>query len=285
MENTDAWSEVEVALVNGKSRLVSSKNLQPLKILNPGSGYDSCHVVLSSYGGGMVSGDQINLRITCGAQSRLFLSTQANTKIFKSTNQADAEQHFKAHVGENGLAVSFPDPVVPQEKSRYRQTQHWHLHPSAVLLAVDWFHSGRMDQGERFVFEAFSSELKVTVGEKLVLLDRFAFTPEEHIATSPANFETYQTMFSAYLVGSPGNHRFAQLAQTLQELKMPGSTGLDFNMTEKDYVLSVSEAKEGVYVLRAMGKTRQDLQPLCQQLLQTLSGPEFFGYNPLERKY
>ncbi|WP_207432815.1 urease accessory protein UreD [Sabulibacter ruber] len=285
MENTTHWSEVEVALVNGKSRLISSKNLQPLKILNPGSFYDSCHVVLSSYGGGMVSGDQINLRITCGAHARLFLSTQANTKIFKSTNQADAEQHFNAHVGENGLAVSFPDPVVPQEKSRYKQTQHWHLHPSAVLLVVDWFHSGRMDQGEQFVFEAFSSELKVSVGNRLVLLDRFGFTPEEHIASSPANFDAYQTMFSAYLVGSPENSRFCQLAQTLHELKMPGSTGLDFTMTEKDYVLSVSEAKEGVYVLRAMGKTRQDLEPLCQHLLETLSQEEFFGYNPLERKY
>ncbi|MBC3542006.1 urease accessory protein UreD [Rufibacter sediminis] len=285
MERNTQWSEVEVALTQGKSRLVTSKSLQPLKLLNPGSSYPGCHVVLSSYGGGMVSGDQINLRITCGAQAKLFVSTQANTKIFKSTNGATAEQHITAQVAENALAVSFPDPVVPQEHSRFRQTQHWHLHPSALLLVVDWFHSGRMDQSERFQFYSFSSELKVSVGEKLVLLDRFSFSPEDHIATSPANFDVYQTMFSAYLVGPPQDERFAALAQAFQELKMTSNRHVTFHISDQDHVISVSEAREGVYLLRAMGKSRQDLEPICQHLLQTLSTEAFFGYNPLERKY
>ena len=61
MPLTTDWSELEVAQVQGRSRLITCRNLQPLKILNPAAPASSCHAVLSSYGGGMVAGDTIRL--------------------------------------------------------------------------------------------------------------------------------------------------------------------------------------------------------------------------------
>ena len=119
----------------------------------------------------------------------------------------------------------------------------------------------------------------------MVLVDRFGFTPEAHIATSPANFDQYHTMLSTYLVGSPTDVRFTQLAEKLLEWQMPERSDLHFKMTERPYVLSVTHVREGVYVLRALAKTRMDLQPLCEEIMQALSHPAFFGYNPLRRKY
>ena len=92
------WSEIEVASVRGKSALITCKNIQPLKLLNPGSPAVGCHVVLSSYGGGMVAGDQIWLRVRCQTGTRLLLSTQANTKIFRSVDGAVAEQVVEGEV-------------------------------------------------------------------------------------------------------------------------------------------------------------------------------------------
>lgn len=279
------WSQVEVAQVQEKSKLVTCKSVQPLKILNPASHNKSCHVVLSNFGGGMVSGDQINLHIICGACTNLFLSSQSNSKIFKSIDGAAAEQTITGALEENALAVVFPDPVVLQEGSVYRQVQHWEVQPKSLLFVVDWFHSGRMDMGERYAFSSFFSELKVTAKGKIVLLDRFAFSPEQHIATSPANFGQYQTMFSAYLIGSPGEERFEYLSQQLLQLRMPESAVLGFDMTSKDYVLSVVKAREGAYILRTMAKSRMDLQPLCDAILEALSSDLFLGYNPVKRKY
>ena len=74
------WSEIEVASVRGSSRLVTSRSIQPLKLLNPRAAGGSCHVVLSSYGGGMLAGDVIRLRVRAQAGARLFLGTQASTK-------------------------------------------------------------------------------------------------------------------------------------------------------------------------------------------------------------
>ncbi|WP_201983524.1 urease accessory protein UreD [Hymenobacter rubidus] len=280
-----AWSALEVAEVRGKSRLIACKNIQPLKLLQPASHGPAVHVVLSSYGGGMVAGDAIRLRAKVQAGARLILSTQASTKIFRSIDGAVAEQHTAGELGENALAVVFPDPVVLQAESRYRQAQEWHLQPSSLLLLVDWFHSGRMDQGERFAFHALHSELRVRVAGRLVALDRFAFNPAENIATSPANFAGYQTFFSVFLVGSPEDARFRLLGEILAQQKMPGSTGPHFSISSQPYAVSVARARENVWVLRAAAHSRMDLQPLCDALLAGLADEQLLGYNPLARKY
>lgn len=279
------WSTLEVAEVRGKSRLVACKNLQPLKLLQPASPTPACHVVLSSYGGGMVAGDVIRLRIMGQANSRLLISTQASTRIFRSIDGAVAEQHTAGELAEKALAVVFPDPVVLQADSRYRQIQEWHLQPSSLLLLVDWFHSGRIDQGEQFAFASLHSELRVRVGGRLVLLDRFAFSPQEHIATSPAHFAGYQTFFSVFLVGSPDDARFEFLAKLLGRQKMPGSTGPHFSIDSQPYMVSVARARENVWVLRAAAPSRMALQPLHDALLAGLANEELLGYNPLARKY
>ncbi len=279
-----AWSELAAALVRGKTRLIACKNIQPLKILQPVSPTAACHVVLSSYGGGLVAGDAIRLRISGQPGAQLFIGTQASTRVFRSIDGAVAEQHTVGELAENALAVVFPDPVVLQAASRYRQTQAWHLRPSSLLLLVDWFHSGRMDQGERFAFTSLHSELRVRVAGRLVVLDRFGFEPAGNIAASPANFAGYQTFFSLFLVGCPADARFRRLGEMLARQKMPGSTGPHFRFDSQEYVVSVAQARENVWVLRAAAHSRIALQPLCEQILAALADGELLGWNPLARK-
>jgi len=115
--NDDAagWSQLTVAQVRQQSRLVASRSLQPLKITNPAvPAGAACHAVLASYGGGLVAGGCMRLRVRCEAGSWLLLSTQANTRIFKSIDGQQAEQLTEGHVADHVLAVVLPDPLVPQ---------------------------------------------------------------------------------------------------------------------------------------------------------------------------
>ena len=282
--SAEGWSEIEVAQVRGHSRLVSSRSVQPLKLLSPRAA-GSYHVVLSSYGGGMLAGDLIQLRVRAQAGARLFLGTQASTKVYKSTTGAIAEQLIEGELAEGAVAVVLPDPVVPQAGSRYRQRQHWQLQPGALLLLADWFTAGRTDAGERFAFSSYHSELRISRGGSLRVLDRFGFEPEAHIATSPANFQQYQTALSVYLVGPPGEARFRRLGQQLLDLQMPGRRELDFRLPEHACVLSVVQAREDVYVLRAAARRRLDLQPLLDALLELAAAADVLGYQPWARKY
>jgi len=278
-------SALAVTVVRGQSVLTTCRSVQPLKILQPRSAARACYAVLSSYGGGLVSGDVIRLQVEVGEQAYLFLGTQANTKVYKAVREQETLQHTVGMVAAGALAVVFPDPLVPHAGSRYRQQQHWQLHPEGILLLADWLHAGRTDSGERFAFTSLHTELRVEVGEKLVLLDRFHFRPEEHIAASPAHFGAYQTMLSLYLVGPPHDPRFRRLAEALLAQQLPARRDPHFTLASRPYVVSVAQARPNVYVLRALGLSRTDLQPLCEDILRVLAEEELLGFNPWARKF
>jgi len=280
------WSKLTVAQVRQQSRLVASRSLQPLKIINPAAPAGlACHAVLASYGGGLVAGDSIRLRVCCEADSRLLLSTQANTRIFKSLDGSRAEQLTEGHLADNALAVVLPDPLVPQAASRYHQAQHWHLAESATLLLADWWHAGRTDLGEKFAFTAFSTELRVSVGGRLTLLDRFALRPEEHLATSQATFGPYHTALSLYLVGPPQGGRVQRLAAALRQLPPPGQTALHARLAGQPYVVAVAQARKNVLLVRALGNSRLDLEPIYRAVSAVLAEEALLGFDVLQRKY
>ncbi len=288
MPDADAtpWSALTVAQVRGQSRLVASRSLQPLKIINPAApAGPACHAVLASYGGGLLAGDSLRLRVRCEASSRLLLSTQANTRIFKSLDGRHAEQLTEGHVAENALAVVLPDPLVPQADSRYHQAQHWHLHESATLLLADWTHAGRTDLGEKFAFTTFVTELRVSVAGRLALLDRFALRPEEHLATSQATFGPYHSALSLYLVGPPAGAQFQRLAAALRQLPPPGQTDLHATLAGRPCVVAVTQARANVLLVRALGMSRLALEPVYQAVAAALAEPELLGFDALRRKY
>jgi len=285
-DDAHLWSALTVAQVRQQSRLVASRSVQPLKIINPAApAGPACHAVLASYGGGLVAGDCIQLRVRCEAESRLLLSTQANTRIFKSLDGQQAAQITEGHVAENALAVVLPDPLVPQAASRYHQAQHWYLAPTATLLLADWWHAGRTDLGEKFAFTTFSTELRVSVAGRLTLLDRFALRPEEHLATSQANFGPYHTALSLYLVGPPDGARFQRIADALRQLPPPGQTDLHASLAGQPYVVAVTQARENVLLVRALGMSRLDLEPVYRAVSAALAGEELLGFDALQRKY
>ena len=285
-DDAAGWSQLTVAQVRQQSRLVASRSLQPLKIINPTApAGTACHAVLASYGGGLVAGDCIRLRVRCEAGSRLLLSTQANTRIFKSIDGQQAEQLTEGHVADHALAVVLPDPLVPQAASRYRQAQHWHLAPTATLLLADWYHAGRTDVGEQFAFTSFATELRVRVAGRLALLDRFALRPEEHLATSQATFGPYHSALSLYLVGPPAGAQFQQLAAALRQLPPPGQTDLHASLAGLPYVVAATQARDNVLLVRALGVSRLALEPVYQAVAAALAGAELLGFDALRRKY
>ena len=281
-----AWSTLTVAQVRQQSRLVASHSHQPLKIINPAApASPACHAVLASYGGGLVAGDSIRLRVRCEADTRFLLTTQANTRIFKSIDGSLTEQLTEGYLADNALAVVLPDPLVPQAASRYHQSQHWHLAPGATLLLADWWHAGRTDADEKFAFTTFSTELRVSVAGRLALLDRFALRPEVHLATSQATFGPYHSALSLYLVGPPGGAQFQRLAAALRQLPPPGQTELHASLAGRPYLVAITQARANVLLVRALGMSRLALEPVYQAVSAALEGEELLGFSPLARKY
>src|SRR5262245_163756 len=122
-------SDVEVAgcgklhIIQGERRSTVSQAYasSPLRLLMPRNHGRAAWIYTSSFGGGLVDGDRVSLDIVVDAGAAAFVSTQASTKVYRSACGTSAE--LRASVGDEGLLVLAPDPVVCFAASRYRQTQ------------------------------------------------------------------------------------------------------------------------------------------------------------------
>jgi len=146
-----------VERVFNESTVTSALATSPMKLLTPRSRGPSVWAYTSSFGGGLVAGDQTFLDLQLGSDTRCFLSTQASTKVYRNPDLRPCTHETHAVVGRGSLLVLAPEPVQPFAESRYAQQQRFSLADDASLVLVDWFSSGRSARGERWAFSHFAS--------------------------------------------------------------------------------------------------------------------------------
>lgn len=120
-------------------------------------------VYLLTYGGGLVAGDSIDLRITLEGDTRLVLLTQGSTKLFKTTSRdVTSKQRMTVSLAPESAMCYLPDPVQPFEKSSFEQQQIYEVlqshSKSSSVCALDWVSNGRPANGENWSFYRYGSK-------------------------------------------------------------------------------------------------------------------------------
>ena len=141
----------------------------PLRLLTPSNHGNAAWVFTSTYGGGLVGGDAVHLRIDVADGATALLQTQASTKVYRSPRGASSS--MDACVGEGGRLLMLPDPTVCFAGSGFQQAQHVDLDATASLVLMDWMTSGRRAFGERWAFDRYESRLTVRRDGRVVLGD------------------------------------------------------------------------------------------------------------------
>ena len=165
------------ARVDGASALVTAAPRARSRILAPRRRGSSAWAVLATHGGGLLEGDDVDLEVEVAEGAAAVLSTQAETKVYRSPGGRSARQRLAARVGEGGALALVPEPVSPFAGARYEQRQRFELAPGASLLLVDAFVAGRTARGERWAFERYRSQNEVRVGGRLALGDTLLLVP------------------------------------------------------------------------------------------------------------
>jgi urease accessory protein len=141
----------------------------PLKLFTTRGVSSACWVYAATYGGGIVGGDAIRLNVETAQGARAVISTQASTKVYRSTRPAS--QHVKSSVDDDALLVVLPDPVVCFAGGDFSQQQRVDLQPRGSLVLVDWMTSGRHATGERWAFHHYSSRIDLRRAGRHILYD------------------------------------------------------------------------------------------------------------------
>ncbi|RPA99902.1 UreD-domain-containing protein [Choiromyces venosus 120613-1] len=115
-----------------------------------------------TYGGGLVSNDQVNLRIVVETNAKLCLLTQGSTKIFKQKSDGHkTRQALDVRLCRGARLLLLPDPLQPFGESVFSQIQRFWLEEDGGMVVLDWVTEGRAARGERWDLESFESRNEV----------------------------------------------------------------------------------------------------------------------------
>jgi urease accessory protein len=151
-------------LPNAISGLSTIAYQYPLKLISPSPhpSQRSVLVFLLTYGGGLVGGDQVHLKIVVQPRAKLSIVTQGHTKIFKSPSRDVITRQKLVVSVETGSALCLlPDPVQPFSGSAYEQSQIFTIASSASLCLLDWVSQGRLARGEDWDFHVWKGRNEI----------------------------------------------------------------------------------------------------------------------------
>jgi urease accessory protein len=264
---------LDLALVAGQSTATAAWASNPLKLLVPRPRGQSVWAYTSSFGGGLVAGDETSLTLTLDASTRCFLSTQASTKVYRNPLARPCGHTLTATLGEGSLLVLAPDPVQSFAGSSYAQRQEFHLQPGAGLVLLDWFCAGRTARGERWAFTRFHSRNEIFVEGERRLLDSLLLDPAHGPLDGPHRTGRFNCFALLALVGEPVRTTASRLLEDVAAQPVSRRASL---------VCGASPLRDGA-ILRVAG---EQFEEVGRELRRHLSSfRDALGDDPWVRKW
>lgn len=255
--------ELRVEVVDGESAVTAARSQSPLKLLTPRPRGRSAWAYLSSFGGGLVAGDETNISIEVADGARCFLSTQSSTKIYVA-KQKPSRSNFSATVSADALLAYVPDVAQCFAGACFHQTNRIELaDDSSRLIFLDWYSSGRSARGERWAFAEYFSRTEVMIGRELVFFEPL------RLIDAAERMGRANCIATLLLFGDFANPVFAQIAAE--------------PIVKRPSLLRVASPFRGGGVIRWASDSVEAVSRDIHRTLDFL--PALLGDNPFERKW
>jgi urease accessory protein len=186
-------AKLEVEMVAHQSAVTSAVASSPMKLLTPVARGKSVWAYTSSFGGGLVAGDQTQFEVKISGGARCLFGTQSSTKVYRNPAALPCDHSTRAEVQEDSLLVFAPEPVQAFADSHYSQRQEFHLAPTASLVLLDWFSAGRTARGERWAFKHLASRNDIFIDDERALVDSILLSSDE-LAAQMGRFNCLATL-------------------------------------------------------------------------------------------
>jgi urease accessory protein len=141
-------------------------------------------VYLHNLSGGVLGGDQLELKMQVGAGVQAQVTSTGATRLYRHRpGYTTATQRQWMQVEAGGLLEVLPDALIPFAQARYLQQTSIELAEGAGLFYWEVLAPGRTARDEQFAYEWLRLELDIWVGSRPVTLERIQLEP----ATRPLN--------------------------------------------------------------------------------------------------
>lgn len=148
---------------------------------------------LHNVSGGILGGDELDLRIALQAGTSAQVTSVGATRIhrYKSDGKA-AKQTACFHVGEGALLEYLPDTLIPYADSRFEQRSEFRLAQGAGLIAWETFAAGRVASGESFSFDRFTTATIIYSPLRPLAIEKYSLQPALQNMRSAARFGPFE---------------------------------------------------------------------------------------------
>jgi urease accessory protein len=163
-------------------------------------------VHLNNVSGGVIAGDQLEMRADLGAESQAQITTIGATRIYRrraGAGEARNWAHFE--LAEYSLLELLPDPIIPYDGSCFEQKTTVSLARGATLFCWEVLTPGREASGEVFRFEQLRMETEIRAAGIPIAIDRAWLDPAQRPLESAARLGNcrYLATFYACRAGEP----------------------------------------------------------------------------------
>ena len=268
-------SKITFDLHNDVSILTEQLSIKPLKIVNPKPQNQTGVCMLTSYGGGFVEGDVVELDVLCKEHTTSIVSSQANTRVYES-NGIQCKQKLNLEIEKNAFHVFFNDPLVMHNGGNFIQENTIQLKADSVLLFIDWFSAGRTANGESFAFQNFETSTKIEQEKETILWDNFKITPENMDVHSPGMFGDHSSFLNLFLIGDKESTKVKLIEEALIQFHTIIGSDVQNNLTR---------INDTSLVGRYSANKITALKKIMIEVSTILAHEALLNYDHLERKY
>lgn len=160
---------------DGRTVLAAQSFRAPYHLSKPYWDAEACTLLVQVVNptAGILEGDSLESDIAVEKGAALLVTTPSASRVFKMHDgSAACRQHFK--VAKGGWLEVLPEPLVPHQGCRYRQTTKVEVEPGGGLFFVDLLMAGRIaHRDEAWVWDRLCLETEVRLGGELILRERF----------------------------------------------------------------------------------------------------------------
>lgn len=173
---TEGHLDLVYTRVGPRTVLARCAATSPLRVLCP-IDLDGCaYTTILNTSGGIVAGDVLCQRIEIGAGAHALVTTPSATKVYRST-EAIARSITTIDVGAGAVLEWLPDPVIPYAGARFDQSLHVRVHAGGTAIVTEAWVVGRVARGERWAFSLLANDLRIDVGGRPAVRDRYTLGP------------------------------------------------------------------------------------------------------------
>ncbi len=239
---------------NGKTFLASQHYRLPLQVLTPfySDNDGTAFVYLLNPSGGILQGDVLETDVIVEAEARGFITTPSANKFYKM-DEGHATLTNRIRVEKDAVLEYMPEYNIPFAQSSVSQQTEFDLDLGATLLAFDMIVPGRIEKGELFQYDRYTSKISIRVDGHLLAHEVAKILPKEKDPQGIGVLEGHIIYGTAFLY------------QQNLDPELKASLGEIF-LNQPEVTGGVTFLNESLAVVKFLGNHIHDCQGLIQEI-------------------